>query len=128
MRTLYDELLDGAGIDIMMVQDGVGARGWDANLEEKVVPFFRMFAEVCKRHGVSLWCDLESFRRKDPEKETGFLPTDPDRLARQLKAVAPFVETIVTFDFFHYMSPHRGDAQRALYDGYRDYLQHLPAR
>ncbi|MGQ9879793.1 MAG: hypothetical protein ACUVSV_02880 [Armatimonadota bacterium] len=28
------------------------------------------------------------------------------------------MERVVTFDFYHYMSPYRGEAQRALYEGY----------
>jgi hypothetical protein len=123
MRRIYDELLDGAGINVVMLQDGVGARGWDRDLEERIVPFFRMFREVCDHRGVALWSDLESFRRRDPEKETGFVPTTPARLIRQMRAVAPHVEKIVTFDFFHYMSPRRGAPQRELYGGYRDYLR-----
>src|SRR5262249_37143227 len=123
MRAIYDRLLDGAGIDVVMLQDGVGARGWDRELEERVVPFFRMFREGCDRRGVALWGDLESFRRRHPEQETGFVPTTPARLIRQLRAVAPHVEALVTFDFFHYMSPHRGAPQRALYEGYRGYLR-----
>lgn len=122
MRRIYSELLDGAGIDIMMVQDGVGARGWDDALEAKVPPFFAMFRDVCRQTGVRLWCDLESFEREDPEKEFGFIPTEIERLERQLKAVAPYVEQIVTFDFFHYLSPYRGERQRALYEGYCRYL------
>lgn len=119
--TAYDALLDGAGIDVLMLQDGVGARGWDADLEARVVPYFRMFREVCGRRGVALWSDLESFRRSDPARETGFVPTTPERLVRQLEAEAPFVEKFVTFDFFHYMSPRRGAAQRKLYEGYVEY-------
>ena len=46
---------------------------------------------------------------------------------RQLKAVAPYVDKIVTFDFFHYMNPHRGDSQRQLYEGYHQYLRGEPA-
>lgn len=127
MRAIYDELLDGAGIDVVMLQDGVGARGWDRDLERQIIPFFRMFRAVCDRHGVAFWADVESFRRRDPERETGFVPTNPDRLIRQLKAVAPYVDEIVTFDFFHYMSPHRGAPQRALYEGYLDFLRRGPA-
>jgi hypothetical protein len=128
MRAIYNELLDGAGIDVLMLQDGVGARGWDRDLEERIVPYFRLFREVCDRRGVALWCDLESFRRRDPERETGFVPTTPDRLIRQLRAVAPHVEAIVTFDFFHYMSPYRGAAQRELYEGYLGYLREARSR
>jgi hypothetical protein len=122
MRRIYDTLLDGSGIDVLMLQDGVGARGWDRDLEARTVPFFRMFHEVCERRKVALWADVESFQRKDPARESGFVPTSPARMIRQLKAVAPHVEKLVTFDFFHYMSPRRGDAQRKLYEGYRSYL------
>jgi hypothetical protein len=121
MRTIYAELLDGAGIDVVMLQDGVGARGWDRDLEERIIPFFRMFREVCNRRGVALWSDLECFQRRRPEPHSGFVPTTPARLIRQLRAVAPHVDRIVTFDFFHYMSPHRGDPQRTLYEAYRRY-------
>ena len=37
---------------------------------------------------------------------------------RQLAAVSPYVDKVVTFDFFHYMSPLRGEPQRRLYEGY----------
>lgn len=118
LRTIYTELLDGAGIDIMMVQDGVGARGWDANLVKWVVPAFAMFAEVCQKRQVTLWCDLESFKQAPPGGKSGFVPAEPERIQRQLAAVAPYVEKVVTFDFFHYMSPYRGEPQKRLYDGY----------
>lgn len=123
MRTIYRDLLDGAGIDILMLQDGVGARGWDEDLEERVVPFFQMFAEVCRERGVTLWSDLESFRL-EPGSRRRFVPADIDRVGRQIAAEAPYVATIVTFDFFHYMSPHRGEAQRRLYEAY---LSRYPA-
>ena len=123
MRTIFEKLLDGAGIDIVMLQDGVGARGWDRDLEERIVPFFRMFREVCNRHHVALWSDLECFQRKGADPKAGFVPTTPARLIRQLKAVAPHVDRIVTFDFFHYMSPYRGAPQRELYQSYRQYLR-----
>jgi hypothetical protein len=32
--------------------------------------------------------------------------------------VSPYVEQVVIFDFYHYMSPYRGEAHRALYEGY----------
>ena len=121
MRTIYQELLDGAGIDVVMLQDGVGARDWDRDLEERIVPFFRMFHEVCKGRGVALWSDLESFQHKLPGPQGNFVPTTTARLIRQLRAVAPHVERIVTFDFFHYMSPYRGTPQRELYEGYLRY-------
>jgi hypothetical protein len=67
---------------------------------------------------VALWSDLESFRQ-DPDDPKRFLPAGIDRIRRQLDAEAPYVAKFVTFDFFHYMSPYRGEAQRQLYEDYR---------
>ena len=121
LRSVYTSLLDGAGIDVMMLQDGVGARGWDKQLEKKIVPYFRMFEKVCDSSHVELWCDLESFTQ---ESES----TDVARISRQLRAVAPYVRRIVTFDFFHYMSPYRGPKQEQLYRKYiRKFVDQEPS-
>lgn len=116
VERVYGALLEGSGIDIVMPQDGVGARGWDDQVESRVVPYFRAFRGACLRAGAAMWSDLESFRRADTGR--GFQPTTAERVSRQITAEAPFVERFVTFDFFHYMSPHRGEAQKRLYDDY----------
>jgi hypothetical protein len=46
------------------------------------------------------------------------VPAPLDRIRRQLAAESPFVESFIMFDFFHYMSPRRGAAQKRLYDDY----------
>ncbi len=117
VERLYTRFLHGAGIDILMLQDGVGARGWDDQVAEHTVPYFRAFRNACRADGVELWSDLESFRLA-PKPSTGFLPADAARIGRQLAAEAPYVRRFVTFDFFHYMSPYRGAAQKALYQDY----------
>lgn len=115
---LYADLLTSSGLDIVMLQDGVGARGWDGEVETRVTPYFSAFRDACVRAGVELWSDLECFRLKSGQGG-GFEPAAPGRVLEQLAAAAPFVRRFVTFDFFHYMSPSRGDAARALYQGYR---------
>lgn len=129
VREVYSKLLDGAGIDIVMLQDGVGARGWDDRIEERVVPYFVAFRDACVTAGVELWSDLECFQSRSGE--AGFVSASPERILEQLAAAAPFVRRFVTFDFFHYMSPYRNDRAKALYDGYvaacvrRPYFPHL---
>lgn len=134
VEKVYAQLLDGAGIDILMPQDGVGARAWEADVAGKVAPYFRAFQNACRANRVALWDDLESFRLVHGEPKdnqpTQFEPTDIERLKRQLAAAAPFVSKFVTFDFFHYLSPWRGAAQRRLYKDYlREFVTHdvLPA-
>ncbi len=117
MQAFYQKLLEGAGLDILMLQDGVGARGWDAEVAARVVPYFRAVGSACLKAGVAFWSDLESFRlaSADPLQ---FAPAEIGRLCQQLVAEAPFVQHIVTFDFFHYLSPYRGAAQKQLHDDY----------
>lgn len=126
---VYTQLLEGAGIDLLMPQDGVGARGWDGNVAGKVVPYFCAFRDACLANGIQIWADLESFRLvhgapKD-SRSTQYEPADIERLKRQMVAEAPFVSEFVTFDFFHYLSPYRGAAQKRLYTDYvRDFVTH----
>jgi hypothetical protein len=75
---------------------------------------------ACDATGVEMWADTEIFHHgKDPSRSE---PATIDRIKRQLAAESPFVRSFVMFDFFHYMSPHRGHAQKSLY---KDYLREL---
>ncbi|GIV16051.1 MAG: hypothetical protein KatS3mg022_1486 [Armatimonadota bacterium] len=116
---LWLKLLRERPVDVVALQDGVGARGWDDQIEERVVPYFAAMQRACKQRGVRLWCDLECFRltNNNPSRPA-FAPASAQRITQQLKAVAPYVERVVTFDFYHYMSPYRGEAQKRLYEGY----------
>ena len=119
----YKVILRRAGVDILMLQDGVGARGWDANIAENIIPYFRAFRNACLANGVRLWSDLESFSQTgksgDPSE-----PATVGRIERQFTAEAPYVKTFVTFDFFHYMSPYRGAPQAKLFRNYiHDFVQ-----
>lgn len=118
---VYASLLKDSGIDLVLLQDGVGARGWDDNLEEYVIPAFRAMRDACLSAGVELWANVESFRLRPGGTATqpaGFETAEYARLARQLAAEAPFVRRCVTFDLFHYLGPRRGAAQKRLYDAY----------
>jgi|GEM_PF-720059 len=120
----YADLLAGAGIDIVLLQDGVGARNWDATVHSRVVPLFRAMRDACLSAGAELWSDVEIFHNEsnDPAKPR-FIPSDTQRLARQLAAEAPFVDRFIAFDCFHYMSPYRGERQRAFHEAYvRDFV------
>lgn len=116
---LWFNLLLGRPVDVVALQDGVGARGWDEQIEERVTPYFAAMQRACRQRGVKLWCDLECFRltNANPSRPQ-FAPATAERVIRQLKVVSPYVERVVTFDFYHYMSPYRGEAHKALYEGY----------
>jgi hypothetical protein len=127
----YTDMLRGSGLDILIPQDGVGAQGCETDVEGHVVPYFRAYESACRATGVRLWSDVESFRIVNGpplnDKPTEFVPADVRRLARQMTAEAPLASRLVTFDFFHYMSPYRGTTQKALYDAYLKWLAAHPA-
>ena len=116
---LWVKLLQGRAVDVVALQDGVGARGWDEQIEQRVPPYFAAMQKACRAQGVKLWCDLECFRltNANPSRPE-FAPANAERVIRQLRVVSPYVERVVTFDFYHYMSPYRGEAQKALYTAY----------
>jgi hypothetical protein len=109
-------LLIGSGIDIVMFQDGVRARRWNTNLEARVVPYFRAMQSACRLAHAKLWSDIEIFQKAG--QGAGSVPAPIERIQRQLAAESPFVESFVMFEFFHYMSPWRGEAQKELYEDY----------
>lgn len=117
---IYAALLTDSNVDVLMLQDGVGARGWDTEIEERVVPYYQAFRDACLAAGVELWSDLECFRLED-RKTHAFGPAPAERILEQLAAEAPFVRRFVTFDFFHYMSPSCGKQASNLYYGYKPF-------
>lgn len=132
-----DERQPGAKVDILMLQDGVGARC----LEEKsrilptVKPYFEQFYNAAKAAGVEFWSNVESFKTisggcLDDFTTTQILrPTDISRLTAQIEASSiladdnqPMFKKIVTFDFFEFMSPvHKGENFKAREKLYRKY-------
>jgi formylglycine-generating enzyme required for sulfatase activity len=101
VEQLYRQLLDQAGIDILLLQDSVGAQQWESNILQHVAPYFQAFQNACSSTGVKFWANLESFKISNGV----YGPCDAARLRKQLDATAPFVKEFVTFDFLHYMNP-----------------------
>jgi formylglycine-generating enzyme required for sulfatase activity len=101
VEQLYGQILGQSGIDILLLQDSVGAQKWETNILQRVAPYFQAFQNACKATGVQFWANLESFKISSGK----FGPCDAARLRKQLEATAPFVEVFVTFDFLNYMNP-----------------------
>ena len=101
VERLYTQLLESGGIDVLLLQDSVGAQQWETNIVERVAPYYQAFQNACEATGVRLWANLESFKISDG----AFGPCDATRLRSQFDVAAPFVKSFVTFDFLHYMNP-----------------------
>ncbi|MBV9925673.1 MAG: DUF4434 domain-containing protein [Acidobacteria bacterium] len=125
----YAQFLKFAGLNIVMLQDSVGARKIaPEEFEDKVLPYYSALQAAAQQNGAELWGNAESYEivPNQPD-ENKFQPTDICRVAKQINAGAPFVKKLVTFDFFHYMNPYGftyedanyRDRQRRLYEGYK---------
>jgi len=65
--------------------------------------FVSGIADLGRKHGVTIWSNLESFDRDMPIK---FPPADWRFLRFKLETAAQVAEKIITFEFPHFMSPH----------------------
>lgn len=96
-------------IDICAFQDG--------QIHYHELPEFHAgIKSLTKKHGVTLWANVESFDRDMPIK---FPPADWRYLDLKLREAAKVAEKIVTFEFPHFMSPHSvWPAAHNLFDRY----------
>ncbi len=119
--------LESSGIDIVMLQDGVGCHRPD--MEKEITPYFQALASACRKTNVHFWTDLEIFNQIHchpvddwPVEKWDAIPADMGRIARQIELQEPWVEKIVIFEFTHYMSPQMGENEKTLYKDYKNYL------
>lgn len=76
----------------------------DGQIHYQELPrFIEGIGALGKRHGVTIWSNLETFDRDMPIK---FPPADWRYLRFKLEAAAGVAEKVITFEFPHFMSPH----------------------
>jgi Domain of unknown function (DUF4434) len=145
VEKVYADFLANSGIDIVMLQDGAGARCWHSkkDLEDNLPRYFAAFSSAAKKASeenkksnqgsIKLWADTEVFVGTNSDCKPGndgkdFRPACLERIKMQLELVAPYVENIVAFDFNHYMDPVTPDSfvyQKPLCERKRLYYNYL---
>lgn len=94
----------------------------DGQIHYQELPrFLSGVSELGKKHGVTIWSNLETFDRDMPIK---FPPADWRYLRFKLESAAAVAEKIITFEFPHFMSPHSCyPAAHNLFNRYQEFLQ-----
>ncbi|MBN8691495.1 MAG: DUF4434 domain-containing protein [Armatimonadetes bacterium] len=101
-------------IDICAFQDG------QVHYQE-LPDFVEGIAALGKKHGMTIWSNLESFDRDMPIK---FPPADWRYLRFKMEAASQVAEKIITFEFPHFVSPHSCyPAAHNLFDRYCEHFQ-----
>ncbi len=82
--------------------------------------FVEGIGELGRKHGITIWSNLECFDRDMPIK---FPPADWRYLRFKLETASQVAEKIITFEFSHFMSPH--SCYPAAHNLFRRYAQHF---
>jgi hypothetical protein len=105
----YTKILTGTGLKYLLVQDGIGERKWDDQIQAKVGPYFEAFATACSDSKMELWGVAECFcfPKKDANGVEQRIPLEnTDRLKTQLQVMqAAGAKATVAFEFYRYMDP-----------------------
>lgn len=113
------EVIAATGIDVVILQDGVGTGRATAELAGR---YLARLGPALASIGVRLWSVAELFHQLHgpPRDDQPFeaVPTDPATLRRSLAIEAPLVDRIIAFSVLDYMDPRRAGASRRLYQDY----------
>lgn len=93
----YVEQLTRLDVDFVAYQDEVGVKKTDEYHTEN---FFKALKKAHdKANRSKLWADVEVFTFEGQVYKSALLPANIERLERQLKAVSPYVEEILIFEY-----------------------------
>ena len=78
--------------------------------------WYRATGKICRRNGIGLWANVESFDRPTAEV-AAYRQADYRTLIAKIQAASPHVDKLITFEYFTCMSPHAewGSAGRLLH-------------
>jgi hypothetical protein len=111
-QTMWEYVLQRSPIDILALQDGVGAgHATKAQLPE----WFSAVGNAIEqsRPSMQFWADTETYI-------SGYATMPIHSIVNDMRAVQPYVSSYVSFSFNHYLSPQQ--VNPLYYETYMDYL------
>jgi len=104
----YVQQLDQMDIDIVAYQDEVGV---EKTQVAETAGFFETLRRLHNRAArAKLWADVEIFISEGKVYHTALLPAPIERITAQLQQVAPYVDTILVYQYLGLMSQPGGTA------------------
>lgn len=88
------EMLD---VDFIAYQDEIGVE--KTKVEESAAFFERLYNLHKKTAKSRLWADVEMFRFEGAVYKSALLPASPERAVAQFKAISPYVEKILIYQY-----------------------------
>jgi hypothetical protein len=98
--------LQNSGLDILILQDGVGVEPDTlTTTNDEVSEYFVAARQAADAAGKSFWGNVEIFTNLGTRNSPQLVSSSMDKVRLQLETIAPFVDKIVSFEF-HYMDPN----------------------
>lgn len=102
----------GKDVDICAFQDGSAPFN-------KMVEYYRGMKEVCKKHDIEHWVNVETFER---DVRHMYYPIPFQMLRRNIELHKEYAEKMITFEFSHFLSPQSiYPSAKNLNNLYKDY-------
>jgi hypothetical protein len=121
----WSGLLQAAAIDVVLFQDGIGAR--KLALPE-LSPYLRAIRQATQAHQRELMVILEIFEQVagPPVDDQPFqaIPAGLERIRQQIAVSAAYTPTLIAFSIAEYMTPLGGPAAEGLFDQYKAWFLH----
>ncbi len=129
--------LQHSGLDILILQDGVGVEPDTLTAPNEITAYFAAARQAADAAGKPLWGNAEIFTNLGSRADPLFISSSMEKIRLQLETIAPFVDKIVSFGF-HFMDPNDAytfyeplgetverdrEMRQELYDGYQAYWQ-----
>lgn len=102
--SVYENLktiLQDSQIDILALQDSIGKSVYRDPRENNDV--MNAVKNICTDLDIDFWVNVESFTKNYPHTTERF-PTDIEIFKEQLEVASEHADTLITFDFYHYMN------------------------
>jgi hypothetical protein len=112
-------LTEATSLDLIMLQDGIGAGGGHFSSVSTYFPALKQ-AIVDSTHRM-FWSDLEIFK-----DTVTWQPAPIGRITTQIAAENPWISGFTCWEFPYYMSPVKGPVQAQLYSYYSSYINGIP--
>ena len=103
---MWNYALANSDLDILILQDGVGVEpNALTDSTDFITPYFEAAKAACDSNGVQFWANSELFRNKGERLSPKFIPSNIEKIKRQLNTENRLAKKSVCFSF-HYMDPN----------------------
>ncbi len=104
---MWEYALKNSELDIIILQDGVGVEpNTLTGSNDQISAYFRAVRKAADAAGKPLWGNVELFTNLGNDRDNlQLIPSSIDKIRRQLRTEAPYVDKFVCFEF-HYMDPN----------------------